>query len=327
MPETTRARYAYLGPQGTFSEAAARTLPDAAQAELAPHGSVVSALEAVRAGHADGAVVPIENSVEGSVAVTLDELARGPQLMITDERHVDVQFALLARPGTALTGIRTVASHPHAVAQCRRWLAAHLPGAEVVPETSTDHAAAIVAGAASRFDPGSRSDAGPRSDAARYDAAIAAPIAADTYRLATLAEGIADRAGAVTRFVLVGRPGPPQEPTGADKTTVVAFIRHNRPGALLELVEQFSTRGIDLMRIESRPTGVALGEYCFSIDAAGHVAEGRMGEALMGLKRTCADVRFLGSYPRADGVSAPVPAGTTETDFTRAQSWLARLRS
>lgn len=309
MPGVPPARYAYLGPEGTFTEAALRSLPAARSAELQPYGSVGLALDAVRRSAADGAVVPLENSVEGAVAVTLDELSTGDPLMITREVHVEVQFALLARPGTAPGKIRRIATHPHAEAQCRRWLATHLPDAEVVMASSTAQAAALVA----------------VPDSA-YDASISAPIAASTYRLATLATGIADQAGAVTRFVLVSRPGPPPAPTGADKTSLVAFIHANHPGALLELLEQFAARGVDLTRIESRPTGSALGKYCFSIDAEGHVADARVGEALMGLRRTCADVRFLGSYPRADQLVTSVMPGTADADFADAVAWLNRLR-
>ncbi len=309
MPGVPPARYTYLGPQGTFAEAALRSLPAAARAQLEPSSSVSAALDAVRDGNADGAMVPIENSVEGAVPVTLDELASGDPLMITREVHLEVQFALLARRGTSARDIRRMATHPHAEAQCRRWIATHLPSAEVVLEASTATAAALVAG-----------------PEAPYDAAIAAPVAGRTYRLATLATNIADNAGAVTRFVLVSRPGTPTSPTGADKTSLVAFIHDNHPGALLELLEQFAVRGVDLTRIESRPVGSGLGAYCFSIDAEGHVAESRVGEALMGLRRTCADVRFLGSYPRADKVAITVTPGTSDADFLDASTWLARLR-
>ncbi len=310
MPGVPPARYAYLGPEGTFTEEALRSIPAAARAELMPCASVGAALDAVRGGEADGAVVPIESSVEGAVAVTLDELSSGDALMITREMHVEVQFSLLAKPGTTAKQIRRVGTHPHAAAQCRRWLDTHLPDAEVVHESSTARAAALVAVAD-----------GP------YDAAIAAPIAAQTYRLATLATRVADRAGAVTRFVLISRPGASAPPTGADKTSLVAFIHDNHPGALLELLEQFAARGVDLTRIESRPTGSALGKYCFSIDAEGHVGDARMGEALMGLRRTCADVRFLGSYPRADGAVTQVSDGTSDSDFADATAWLRRLRN
>jgi len=310
MPGVPPARYAYLGPAGTFAEQALRSLPAAHGADLLPQPSVGLALEAVRTGDADAAVVPLENSVEGGVAATLDELSTGDPLMITRELLVEVQFSLLARPGTHLGDIARVATHPHAAAQCRRWLATRLPNADVLQESSTAHAAALVAG--------------PDSP---YDAAIAAPVAGTTYRLSALATDIADRQGAVTRFVLVARPGPPAPPTGADKTSLVVFIRENHPGALLELLEQFAARGVDLTRIESRPTGSALGQYCFSIDAEGHVAEARVGEALMGLRRTCADVRFLGSYPRADKRNFTPRVGTTAADFADATDWLERLRA
>lgn len=306
------SRYAYLGPEGTFSEAAARCLPEATDA-LAAYPTVRAAMDAVRSGDADGAVVPLENSIEGSVNATLDELIRGEPLMITREVLLPVEFALLARPGTDLDDVRRVVTHPVAEAQCRQWLAAKLPGARAYLTASTAAAAAMVAN-------GQGDDEGP------YDAAIAATIAADHYRLATLASGIGDRPDAATRFVLVRRPGPPPPPTRGDKTSLVAYIRDDHPGALLEILEQFATRGVNLTRIESRPTGDGIGRYCFAVDCEGHVADARVGEALMGLRRVCADVRFLGSYPRADGMTPTTAFGTSNEDFRAAAAWLARLR-
>ncbi|MDQ3592254.1 MAG: prephenate dehydratase, partial [Actinomycetota bacterium] len=275
-----------------------------------PYIGVAAALEAVRVGDADGAVVPLENSVEGSVSVTLDELATGEPLVITREVTVPVELALLSRPGRDLYAVRTVATHPHAAAQCRSWLARHLPDVEVVPLGSTAQAAQMVGG-----------------PDAIYDAAIAAPIAAEHYRLSVLASCIGDNPDAITRFVLVSRPGALPPRTGADKTTLVAFIRDDHPGALLEVLDQFALRGVNLTRIESRPTGSALGRYCFSIDCEGHIAEARVGEALMGLRRVCADIRFLGSYPRLDEVETSVRTGTGDADYADATSWLARLRT
>jgi prephenate dehydratase len=257
-------------------------------------------------------VVPIENSVEGSVPVTLDELAQGEPLMILAEMTVPVAFSLLVRPGTALTDVRRVATHPHAAAQTRGWVAAHLPKAEVVHASSTAAAAAALADG---------------SEDPPWDAAISAPLAGDHYALEALAEGIGDNPDAVTRFVLVTRPGPPAEPTGRDKTSLVAFMNEDHPGALLEILEQLTMRGVNLTRIESRPTGHALGDYCFSIDAEGHVADRRVGEALMGLRRVCADVRFLGSYERHDGKAPRIRPGTTDAEFEDAQEWLHRLRA
>lgn len=305
-------RYAYLGPEGTFTEAAARCLPGAGDA-LRPYPSVPAAMEAVRSDEADGAVVPLENSVEGSVNATLDELIRGEPLMISSEVLLPVEFALLGRPGVGIGGIERVVTHPVAEAQCRRWLAANLPTAQVYLTASTAAAAAMVAN-------GQQSTEGP------YDAAIAAAVAADHYRLDTLATGIGDNPDAMTRFVLVTALGPPREPSKADKTSLVAFIRDDHPGALLEILEQFATRGVNLTRIESRPTGNGIGKYCFAIDCEGHLLDARVGEALMGLRRVCSDVRFLGSYPRADGVAPTVGPGTSNAAFADAVDWLHNLR-
>lgn len=309
MPGVPPARYAFLGPEGTFTEQALRSLPAAARAELQPFSTVTLALDAVRGGEADGAVVPIENSVEGSVPVTLDELATGDPLMITREMTVPIAFSLLARPGVQAGDVRRVATHPHAAAQTRRWMALHLPDAEVVHTTSTAQAAFMLT-----------------RDDREWDAAISAPVAAEHYRLATLASRIADNPDALTRFVLVSRPGPPPPATGRDKTSLVAFMRDDHPGALMEILDQLTMRGVNLTRIESRPTGAALGNYCFSIDCEGHVEDARVGEALMGLRRVCADVRFLGSYERHDGVAPTIRPGTSDREFLDAAAWLARLR-
>ena len=172
----------------------------------------------------------------------------------------------------------------------------------------------------------STSDAARGVAAGEYDAAVSAPGAAQTYRLQPLVEDVQDTEGAVTRFVLVGRPGPLPVPTGADRTGVFAFIDDDHPGALLELLTEFAVRGVNLSRIESRPTGDRLGQYFFSLDADGHLAEARTGEALSALRRLCADVRVLGSWPRADGLGPPVRRGTSDADFRDAAAWLARLR-
>ena len=310
MPGVPPTRFAYLGPQGTFSEAALRTVPAATRAELLACPTVPATLDAVRHGDADAGMVPIENSVEGSVNATLDELAAGDPLLITREVVLPVTFALLARAGTSVEDVRTVVTHPHAEAQCRRWLATRLPGARVLPASSTAAAAALVA------DPGSG-----------VDAAVASAVAADHYPVVALAADIGDNPQAATRFVLVSRPGPLPTPTGADRTSLVAFLRADHPGALLEILEEFGVRGINLTRIESRPTGDGFGRYCFSVDAEGHLQEERVGEALMGLRRLCAAVRFLGSYPRADAQPpGALRYGTSDADFRDARAWLTRLR-
>lgn len=308
MPGVPPARYAYLGPEGTFTEAALRTVKAAQRADLQPYGTVGAALAAVREGQVDAAMVPFENSVEGAVATTLDELAAGEPLVITREVLLPVRLCLLGRPGTDMYAVKRIATHPHAAAQCRQWLAVHLPDAEVIASASTAAAAAEV-GAHSAV-----------------DAAIAASVAASHHRLSVLAADIGDNGGAVTRFVLCGRPAPPPAPTGADRTSLAVFIADDHPGALLEILSEFAVRGVNLTRIESRPTGDALGRYYFSVDCEGHIDDRRVAEALMGLRRVCADVRFLGSYPRADGQQVPVRRGTTDEEFTDAEAWVRRLR-
>ena len=229
--------------------------------------------------------------------------------MITREMTVPIAFSLLARHGVAPDDVRRVATHPHAAAQTRRWCALHLPQAEVLHTSSTAHAAFMLT-----------------QPDAQWDAAISAPVAAEHYRLATLATGIGDNPDALTRFVLVSRPGSPPPATGRDKTSIVAFMREDHPGALLEILEQLTMRGVNMTRIESRPTGAALGNYCFSIDCEGHVEDRRLGEGLMGLRRICADVRYLGSYERHDGKAPTIRPGTTDEEFNRATALLARLR-
>ncbi|POX39649.1 prephenate dehydratase [Streptomyces sp. Ru73] len=299
------SRYTYLGPAGTFTEAALRTLPEAATRELVPMVSVPAALDAVRAGEAAGALVPIENSVEGGITTTLDELAAGGHLMIYREVLLPIAFALLARPGTELSGVKTVTGHPAAQAQVRKWLREHLPDAVWESAASNADGARLV-------------------QEGRYDAAFAGEFAAATYGLTPLATDIHDAQNAATRFVLVGKPARPAARTGADKTSVVLWLRENHPGALLELLQEFAGRGVSMMRIESRPTGEGIGQYCFSVDCEGHITDRRVGEVLMGLKRICRDVRFLGSYPRADQVVAEVRPETDDDAFLAASDWLTR---
>jgi prephenate dehydratase len=261
----------------------------------------------VRAGEADAALVPLENSVEGAVPATLDELANGAPLIIAEETYLAVTFELMARPGTSLADIGSVATHPHAEAQVRHWLIKNLPDAEVSLVGSTAGAAQAVA-------------------AGQYDAAVGAAVAGELYGLGVVAHDIADNAGAVTRFVVLSRPAPPATRTGNDRTTLVAYLRDNHSGALLEILEEFATRGINLTRIESRPTKGRIGQYCFSIDCEGHIEDERVGDAIAALHRVCGDVRYLGSYPRGDGAQGPVPAGRTDPEFNEARAWLARVR-
>jgi prephenate dehydratase len=300
-------RYAYLGPEGTFSEAAFQVLATAEQVEPLPCPTIQAALAAVRSGAADRAVVPIESSVEGVVTATLDDLTAGGGLLIRAELPLPIAFALLGRPGTRLAEVRTVSGHPQSQPQCRRWLTEHLPHAEWLPAASNAEAARLVS-------------------EGKIDTALAGAFAAARYGLDVLAPDIGDRKNAVTRFVVAGPSAPLDPPTGADRTTLAAFLVNDHAGALTEILTEFVVRGVNLTTIQSRPTGDGLGRYYFFIDCEGHVADARVGEALMGLRRLCADVRFLGSYPRADSGQTEVPRGTSDAEFAAAAAWLAELR-
>jgi prephenate dehydratase len=309
--------YGYLGPEGTFAEAAllsslgapegVAALP--ADVELRAYAGVAAAIAGVRDGEVLASMVPVENSVEGAVAQTLDELASGAPLTVIGEAVLPVTFSLVAAPGTTLEDVRRVGTHPHAEAQTRQWFATNLPGVAVTSTTSTAAAAAALA-----------------DGTAHWDAAICAPFAASVYGLAVLAEGVGDNPSAETRFVLVSGPTTPPSASGADKTSLVLYIGKDHPGALLEILTEFAVRGINLTRIESRPTGGGIGDYFFSIDAEGHIDDQRVGEALMGLRRVCAEVRFLGSFPRVDGVRPTLRRGVSDAEYHEAQAWLSRVR-
>jgi len=302
-------RFAYLGPEGTFTEAAVAALSRAQSAEvrLVPCASIGATLTAVRTGAADRGVVPIESSVEGIVTATVDDLASGGDLLIQGETRLPIEFALLGAEGTTLADVKTVGGHPQAEAQCRRWLAASLPGREWVPFSSNAEAARQVG----------------EGD---LDAALASVAAADRYGLTVLAPDVHDRSNAVTRFVEVAPPGSLPAPTGADRTSLVAFLADDRAGALMEILTEFAVRGVNLSTIQSRPTGDGLGSYFFFIDCEGHIDDARVGEAMMGVRRVCAEVRFLGSYPRSDEGRTQVRPGTSDSEFSEAAAWLGRLR-
>lgn len=303
------ATYAFLGPEGTFTEAALMQVPDAAAATRIPASSVNAALDLVRDGSVQAAMVPIENSVEGGVTATLDAIAGGRELRIIREVLVPISFVLVARPGTRLADVRRVSTHGHAWAQCRVWMDRNIPAAEYVPGSSTAAAAM-----------------GLLESDCHYDAAVCAPlVAVEQPGLAVLAENIGDNPAAVTRFILVSRPGALPERTGADKTTVVVPLPEDRPGALMEILDQFASRGVNLSRIESRPTGQYLGHYFFSIDADGHTGDARVADALAGLHRISPATRFLGSYPRADRQETVVEAHTSDEAFAAAKDWVASI--
>jgi prephenate dehydratase len=306
-PAAGPGRIAYLGPEGTFSEQALLTQPDYAAMELIECDSIPDVLHAVSSGEAGIGLVPIENAIEGSVNVTLDALIFDHDLRMQREVVIPIVMCLLAPPGVAIADIERVVSIPVATAQCRGFLAEHLPRVELVPASSTAGAARTVA-----------------DEADGRSAAIGTSLAGKVNDLEVLAEDIEDHRGNETRFVAVTRGGVPA-PTGHDKTTVVVFQRADRPGSLLSILQEFAARAINLTRLESRPTKRGLGDYCFIIDLEGHVGDELVADALRDLKSKNEDVLFLGSYPAA-GETAPRARRDAEAAWREANDWVQRLR-
>jgi prephenate dehydratase len=298
---------AYFGPEGTFTEQAALTYARPADS-LVPVETVPRALTAVRAGEAALACVPVENSVEGAVSATMDALAVDDPLVAVAEVVLPVRFSVLVRPGLAAADVRSVASHPHALAQVQNWLSENLGQATQAAANSTAAAAVGVA-------------------AGEWDAAVTAPVAASHYPLDVLATGVADVDGGVTRFLLLRRPGELPAPTGSDRTSIVAVASAERTGVLAEMLTELALRGINLSRIESRPQKGRLGRYRFYLDFDGHVSEQRVSDALAALHRRCLELRFLGSYPKAEPGPPAVTAtaGHTDADYAAAARWLSSV--
>jgi prephenate dehydratase len=305
-----RRTYSYLGPAGTFTEAALAQVPEARNQIWRSVRNVGEALADVVEGRSDAAMIAIENSIDGGVSTAQDALATMPGLRIVGEYLVPVDFVLVARPGTKLEDVSLISAHPVAYAQCLQWLTKTLPAHAHIPASSN------VASAVGLLD--------GTSDA---DAAISPPGILEHHELDLLAEKIGDNAEAVTRFVLVARTVAPPSPTGADKTSLIAELPEDHPGALLEMLEQFATRGINLSLLASRPIGDSLGRYRFVIDADGHVEDERMADALLGLRRFSPKVVFLGSYPRADRAIVRYPERYSDDVFVEARDWLRGLVS
>ena len=300
-------RVGFLGPVGTFTEQALLTQPDLASGQLVPLQSIPDVLSAAETGDVDLGFVAIENSIEGTVNVTLDTLAFGSDLLIQREVVISVQLNLLAPPSVGLADVRRVVSFPHATAQCRGFLSRELPGVETLAANSTAEAARLV---------------GERREPDL--AAIGTALAAKLYELDVLATDIEDHPENQTRFLLVGR-GTVPPPTGHDKTTVVCFQHADRPGSLLAILQEFAARALNLTKLESRPTKRGLGHYCFIIDLEGHIADELVADCLRDLKAKLADVKFLGSYPAA-GEHGPAVRRDADAAWREADSWLQAIR-
>jgi len=300
-------RIGFLGPPGTFTEEALLTQADLAGEELVPMRSMPEVLAAAQSGAVDMGFVAMENSIEGTVNMTLDALIFDTSLLIRREVLLPVSLSLLAPPGTSLADVTTVVSIPHATAQCRAWLTANLPAAELAAANSTAEAVRLVG---ETRPPGT--------------AAVGTALAAKLYGLDVLAADVGDHDDNVTRFVLVAPQGVPA-PTGHDKTSIVCFQDADRPGSLHAILGQFSARNINLTKLESRPTKQSLGEYCFVIDLEGHVADEVVADCLRDLHAQLPSVKFLGSYPAA-GDDGPALRRDASAAWKAADEWLASLR-
>jgi prephenate dehydratase len=303
-----RRRVGFLGPEGTFTEQALLGEADLAVEELVPMGTIAEVLAAADTGEIDLGFVGIENSIEGTVNVTIDALAFEHDLLIQREVELGIQLNLLAPPGVALSDVTRVHTFPVAAGQCRSWLAGQLPSAELVASNSNAEAARLVA-----------------DEADGVSAAVAPSLAAKIYGLDVLANDIEDHPENTTRFVLVARDAIPPA-TGHDKTTIVVFQRTDRPGSLLAILQEFAARAINLTKLESRPTKKGLGHYCFIIDLEGHLSDELVADCLRDVRSKVEDIKFLGSYPAA-GAHGPAVRRDAEEAWRIADAWITEQKA
>lgn len=306
---SVRQRVGFLGPLGTFTEQALLTQPDLAAAEHVLFRTMPDVLDAVESGEVDLGFVAIENSIEGTVNLTQDELAFNHDLLIQREVVLNIEHCLMAKPGTTLGDIKVVLSIPVASAQCHTFLRTQVGQAELRASNSTAEAARMVA-----------EELGPGT------AAVAPRTSAALYGLEILAADIADHPGNQTRFVLVAKEGIPA-PTGHDVTALVIYQRADEPGSLISILQEFAARRINLSNLLSRPTkDGGLGDYCFVIYADGHVADELVADAMRSLHSKQGRVKFLGSYPAA-GAHAHTAREHADTRWRDADDWVQQLRS
>lgn len=300
-------RVAILGPHGTFTEEAFLTQADLAAAEVLLCPTIADVLHSVEEGVADLGFVALENSIEGGINITLDNLAFKSNLLIQREVILPVHLHLWGLDGATLKKIKHVFSFPQAISQCHGWLGKNLDGAETHAADSTATAIRMIA-------------EGGDVDVA----AIGTTRAGELHKLNLLAENVADHLDNKTRFVAVGVDKIPA-PTRHDKTSIVVFMRKNQSGVLMSILQEFAARNIDLTRLESRPTKETLGEYCFIIDFWGHIEDDLIADCLMNIRSKYADIKFLGSYPVAGNSAKEVQIERAE-QWADNKSWLADLR-
>jgi prephenate dehydratase len=285
----------YLGPQGTFTEAAARKYAGDNRAELVCYQSLPLIVSAVESGEVDEGVVPLENSTEGAVNQILDLVVQSPCIKFRGEVIMGIRHNLLVRPGTGKMQLKRVLSHPQALAQCREYLARELPGIATEDTSSTAQAACVVACSREPW------------------AAISTTLAAENYGLDILAADIQDSVDNATRFIVLGR-----EDAGLAESSRTSLIvaAKDRPGALYSILREFALREINLTRIESRPVKKKLGQYLFFIDLEGHRSEARVGDAIEAVAGKAFFLRVLGSYPGDNSSSCRNTAGEEKNAVT-----------
>ncbi len=299
---------AYLGPPGTFAEEALLSESALKGCVISPRSSILEVIEAVDNAEVALGFVPIENAIDGVVRDTLDTLIFDTDLLIQREVVLDVHLHLMAPKGVAMKEIQKVISYPVALAQCRKFFAQRLPGVELVAATSTADAARLL---------------GENADP--HTGALGTALAAQLYGLEIVERDVEDFSGNQTRFVVLSKSGL-TAPTGHDRTSIVCFQDADRPGNLHAILGQFAARGINLTRLESRPTKQGLGAYCFAIDLDGHIGDELIADCLKELHATLASVKFLGSYPAA-GVAAHFQRKAVDVAWRAANEWVDALRA
>jgi len=271
-------RISYLGPEGTFShEALLKYCGNSKEIISIPMPTIVDVIKSIDKGEADEGVAPIENSIEGSVNITQDVLTFESEAKIIRELTLPIKHNLIAKKGVKIKNIKKIISHPHATAQCRMYLSANLPDVEIIAANSTAEAIKKL----TNLDPDV--------------AAIGTKTAAQLYNLEIIADDIEDSKVNKTRFIFLGSYIPSK--SGLDKTSIVCFLKKDKPGSLFNILKEFADRNINLTKIESRPARKEIGDYVFMIDMEGHIHDKVIYDAIESLRRNVYMIKILGSYP------------------------------
>lgn len=277
-----KVKIAYLGPQGTFTEEALNKYIGSTKSddeiEKIPCATMQEVIKSVDRGEANEGIVPIENSLEGSVNITLDFLTFESEAKIIREITIPVRHSLIGKEMIPIPNIQKIISHPHATAQCKNYISTYLKNAEIIAANSTAEAIKML------------------QEAGDGIAAIGTKTAAKLYGLEIIEKDIEDNKDNKTRFIFLGNSIQPK--TGKDRTSIVCFLKEDKPGSLFGILKEFAERNINLTRLESRPAKKDLGDYVFLIDLDGHLHDREIFEALEVLRKTVYLVKILGSYPR-----------------------------